>query len=263
MRKKSSLLFLIVCLSIRSVFYAQNVDGETVSTNEVKSLTNIVNESSKRTISEAPKANRTFQKRYKDVYLRNSKFDYKEKEPGFLFKLKQWLNEFLERWLLQNARKTNSSKVMNYVKLVFYSGFVILAIYIIVTLVLKKQFTWLFKKAARKNKMVYDSELEDLNELKFEQLINKALKNSNYRMAVRYYFLWTLNLLDTNQIIQYHPEKTNKDYLNELEETELNKLFQKVSKNYIYIWYGEFEITEDEFQLARDLSLQIINQFDK
>ncbi|WP_407556969.1 hypothetical protein [Winogradskyella sp. 4-2091] len=85
---------------------------------------------------------------------------------------------------------------------------------------------------------------ENIEQIDFDLLISKALKNNNYRLATRYLYLKSLKSLGNKKVIEWHYEKTNTDYLNEIKDNQLKSLFKRVSYIYDYVWYGEFPIDE-------------------
>jgi hypothetical protein len=82
-------------------------------------------------------------------------------------------------------------------------------------------------------------------------LINSAISNGEYRLAIRYYYLLALKHLTVNNRIVWKPQKTNDDYLKELEHTDLKLDFEKITRIYDYIWYGEFEINASRFNTLK------------
>ncbi|PNQ72202.1 hypothetical protein C1T31_12820 [Hanstruepera neustonica] len=88
---------------------------------------------------------------------------------------------------------------------------------------------------------------EDITEVNFDALIKKALKDTNYRLATRYLYLASLKKLTRKNIIDWHYDKTNTDYLNEIEDETIKAYFKRVSYIYDYVWYGEFSIDESSF----------------
>ncbi len=85
---------------------------------------------------------------------------------------------------------------------------------------------------------------ENLNEVNFETLIEDALKEKNYRLATRYLYLKSLKLLTNKDIIEWHYDKTNSEYLNEIKNENTKSVFKRISYIYDYVWYGEFPIDE-------------------
>ncbi len=82
------------------------------------------------------------------------------------------------------------------------------------------------------------------------KLIEKAIAQKKYRLAVRYYYLLTLQKLQENELIEWEPQKTNEDYSNEIKEEKLCLKFKKLTHLYDFVWYGNFEINEFEFEKA-------------
>ena len=93
---------------------------------------------------------------------------------------------------------------------------------------------------------------EDIKQIDFDKLINKALKDKNYRLATRYLYLKSLKTLASKKVIDWHYEKTNSDYLSEIKGRKLKALFKRVSYIYDYVWYGEFPIDEVSFNKNKD-----------
>ncbi len=95
------------------------------------------------------------------------------------------------------------------------------------------------------------------------KLIEEALQNQNYRLAVRYYYLLILQLMSEQQLIAWEPQKTNDDYLKEIERQELKLPFGKITRLYAFIWYGNFDIDEVGYKRAETAfsSLQKLVQY--
>ena len=60
-------------------------------------------------------------------------------------------------------------------------------------------------------------------------------------------YLKCLKVLANKKTIEWHFDKTNTDYLNEIKDSKLKVLFKRVSYIYDYVWYGEFPIDADGF----------------
>ena len=108
--------------------------------------------------------------------------------------------------------------------------------------------------------LYHDTNTDLLARDNFKQLVNEASTDLNYRLAVRYYYLWVLKELSAAKFIHYDVEKTNSDYQFELLNTEMKKPFLYTSYLYNYIWYGEFEVNTLEFEKARTAFDQLLNQ---
>jgi hypothetical protein len=88
---------------------------------------------------------------------------------------------------------------------------------------------------------------ENIKQVDFDKRINSALKEKNYRLATRYLYLKSLKSLANKKTIEWHFDKTNSDYINEIKDVKLKALFKRVSYIYDYVWYGEFPIDEASF----------------
>ena len=84
-------------------------------------------------------------------------------------------------------------------------------------------------------------------------LIQKALGDKNYRLAVRYYYLYILQLMSEQELIDWQLQKTNHDYENEIKKPDLKKAFAKITRLYDYVWYGDFGIDESQYQKAETI----------
>jgi hypothetical protein len=82
-----------------------------------------------------------------------------------------------------------------------------------------------------------------------EEKLQTALKNKNFTEAIRLWYLVTLQKLDKIQLINWHKEKTNRDYLLELLNTRYFESFSRITKIYEYTWYGKFPVTYAEYKV--------------
>ena len=94
-------------------------------------------------------------------------------------------------------------------------------------------------------------EEEDIAEIDFAEHIARALKNKNYKFAVRYQYLELLKNLSEKGLINWEAYKTNYEYLLELKDTDIRNHYRKASLIFDYIWYGNFEISETDYLESR------------
>ncbi len=90
-------------------------------------------------------------------------------------------------------------------------------------------------------------ENEDIEATNWEKLLQQAMAANDTRMAVRYRYMWLLQLLQQSNLIQYRNDKTNYDYFTELQETEYRQSFKQLSRLYEYAWYGNFALTSGAY----------------
>ena len=125
---------------------------------------------------------------------------------------------------------------------------IIILIFTVVFFLVKSKFRRLFFKNKTISEDILISEnIEDINKLDIDELIRKAKTDENWRLATRYYYLKLLKHLSSNEIIVWEINKTNRDYINELRESNYFDSFNKLSRIYNYVWYGNFTISESNF----------------
>jgi hypothetical protein len=88
---------------------------------------------------------------------------------------------------------------------------------------------------------------DDIFEINYSIEINKAVSSGNYRLGVRLMFLQLLKNLSEKNIIDYTQDRTNLDYLLQLNKSSYYKDFFRLTRNYEYAWYGQFDINKEAF----------------
>lgn len=138
-----------------------------------------------------------------------------------------------------------------------------LAVAGIVFLIFKGKFGWLFsgrkfKTGKEPEYSVYEENIHDIN---FGDEIEQAVQSKNYRKAIRLFYLKSLKLLSDAGHIQWQINKTNTDYRREISHKDLREEFDFLSLAFEYVWYGEFEPTEETFLETFDKFRSFNNRF--
>lgn len=119
--------------------------------------------------------------------------------------------------------------------------------------------TWLFMRlnpaasilqTPQAGKITFTEEEEIVQSRDISQLIKEAVASENYRLAIRFYYLLILQKLSEAGFIKYQFPKTNEEYLAEIGQEDLRKQFRQITRIYDFIWYGSFEVTEENFNRA-------------
>ncbi|MEM9076667.1 MAG: hypothetical protein AAGC43_06495 [Bacteroidota bacterium] len=142
----------------------------------------------------------------------------------------------------------NTLKVIQYFIYVLMG---LLVIYLLVRFLVNERFGSIFTKKAT-SLLDVDLSEQHIESLDLDSLMDKAIQNKDYRLAVRYQFLKVLKRLSQKQLIDWNFEKTNSDYEKELNENQLKTKFREVSYLYEHIWYGENPITERQYRKTND-----------
>jgi hypothetical protein len=124
-----------------------------------------------------------------------------------------------------------------------------LAIALIVLVLLRIFAADLFrKKVITKNKpdFNFNDIEEDLNDAPLYNLLKEAIENKQYKLAIRIYYLIVLQELNQRNIIQWHKDKTNYQYIRELANHPLSGHFRHLTTVFERIWFGEVEEISDK-----------------
>lgn len=202
---------------------------------------------------------RVLDKNFKEKY-QDDIYNYKDKDPSLLSQLKLWVLSLIRE--LFHTTPQGAITVFTTLRIIFYLLIVTGVVYFLSKTVLNKQVRWLFNKKDENNQLEYSNNDEKITNINFETLIESAIQEENYRLAIRFYYLWLLKKLDQASIIKYDPQKTNLEYQQELLPNKLSRGFEKASYYYAYIWYGEFTINKSDFTTTSLVYLNLINQID-
>ena len=193
----------------------------------------------------------TFDAKFKEKY-QGSDFDYSVNKPkeSLWQKFKKWLGELLNDWFQSNSLR--GANDLFYVLLriiaIVLIGFVL---YVIIRFVLSRNGNWVFSKKSKKLNPEDRTITENIHELDLPSLIKNYEDKKEYRSALRYQFLYLLKLMTDKNMLEWDPEKTNRDYVRMLSGNALQSDFQKLSFVFENVWYGERTIGENEYAIFR------------
>lgn len=242
----------IVFLVFGLFFYS-----ETISAKSIKALEEVFVEQDSLQIDTIWGEKRHF-KNLKEVYTGEEfVYDRSIESSGWWTRFKQWLNElFIDLFQVQD--KGQSFAFVDIALKIGAVLVILLVIFFIFKAVMNSEGKWVFGKGSDKS-IIPVSDIEaNIHIVDFKTLIASAEAEHNYRLAIRYYYLWLLKGLTTAEIIEYDVEKTNSDYQNEIVSQDLKKNFSYTSYLYNYIWYGEFDVNEHEFNKAKEAFIQFL-----
>lgn len=200
---------------------------------------------------------RSFDEDFKSSYTDNDfRYVQKTKAKNSWDRFWESVNNFL-REMFSNDGNDDGINVGTLVWNILAVIIVVFAVYMIVRSLLGKENTWIFGKS-RKAITVQDITEQELEQMDLPKLIEKTKSDGNYRLAIRYYYLWLLKKLSAREIIKWHPDKTNSEYGYEINNDTLRKEFNYLSYVYDYSWYGEFTIDEAAYTKAEKAFLSTI-----
>lgn len=190
-----------------------------------------------------------FKENFKDNYS-GEDFNYTINDTGGINLMQRILKRFIN-WmgdLFGFDIDFIDYKTLEYI---VYGLLGLIVLYLLIKFLLQNPISSVFKTEA-KAIAGFSYVEEHLEHVDFDQLINTSLKENNYRLATRYLYLKSLKSLANTNTIEWHFDKTNTDYINEIKDLKLKGMFKRVSYIYDYIWYGEFPIDEASFNKNKD-----------
>jgi hypothetical protein len=104
--------------------------------------------------------------------------------------------------------------------------------------------------SSKKVKAAKTGEAVDIDDNDLDERIRQAVAAKDHRMAVRFMYLKALQLLNERQWIKYHADATNYEYVNQMSRHKLAGEFGFLTRVYDYVWYGEFTLTEEQFDVV-------------
>jgi len=102
-----------------------------------------------------------------------------------------------------------------------------------------------------KNKIIKVEEELLTDDSYLEQQLKQAERDKNFRLAIRYLYLQTLNRLSQRNWLNLSPDKTNYQYVRELAKPQLRNSFSRITLHYEYAWYGDFTIDETVYEQVK------------
>jgi len=173
-------------------------------------------------------------------YAERITFPFVEWLQGLLTKIAKWIDGWIDFGEIEGGEHIGNFIIW------IMAAIVVAAI---IFIIFKGNWTWLFKgkkfkKAGEKDYSVYD---EDIHNINFTDEIEASVNAKNYRKATRLFYLKSLKLLSDAGHIQWQINKTNTDYRREIKSLGMREEFDYLSTTFEYVWYGEFEPTEDRF----------------
>jgi hypothetical protein len=118
------------------------------------------------------------------------------------------------------------------------------------------------EKNKKVNAIVVDeNKFENLTITKteLELALEAALKDKNYREAVRIYFIAVIKEMKDRSWIKWEKKKTNHHYINEITGRKQQPDFITATRTFEIVWYGNRSIAENEYAQIEPLFKRLIN----
>ena len=192
-------------------------------------------------------------------YSDKEAFNYEEKvadENSPWSKFKRWVKSILFRFFSYLFGMDAATGILWFILRVL--PFIVLAVlvFLLIRFFLKVNNRNLIYGEQNKSEILFTDEEQIIKNEDINALIAEAIKQKDYRLAIRYHYLLAIKELSENNIIDWQQQKTNEDYIKEIKTNVLQTQFGKITRIYDYVWYGEFEVDAPKFE---NLKLDFIN----
>ncbi|SHG95897.1 DUF4129 domain-containing protein [Flagellimonas flava] len=195
------------------------------------------------------------------TYLEDDAFNYEivKADNSWLDALQNWFYNLLIgffEWLFGMEQAVGYLAVF-----LRFLPYILLAIllFLIIRFFIKANTRSLIYSQKNPNLVVLSEEERIIKTENIQELIQEALAQNNYRLAIRYYYLFILKMLTERELIDWQLQKTNDDYIRELSGNALKSSFSKATLLYDYIWYGEFNIDQERYTKAENVFVSLKN----
>lgn len=212
-----------------SLMYEEEIDTSVYSDDTLSSITFVPIDTFQK---------RNFESSFKNRY-KGEAFDYTEKSKP---KTMENRNSFPWAGLLEG--------IIILIYIIIGLG-VIIGVHILVSILLGKEGIWLINRKSDDKTVFYGDDLQQVADIDFKTLIQQALETNDFRLAIRYQYLFLLQKMSSKSIIELHKDKTNSDYQYEIKDTTLRQSFGYLSYIYDYAWYGEFDVSRPDYDQAQ------------
>ncbi len=174
--------------------------------------------------------------------LSNTNYNYDKVGPApksLWQRFKEWLGRKIDG-IIDTKSGSIVLEILKYI-------LIVASIVLIIFLLLKNDIRALFYGKSASLSIDFKEFEEDIHTINFNELIDIALSEKDFRRAIRLHFLKLLKELSDKNLISWKIDKTNNDYAIELADTRY-KHFKELAISYEYIWYGNFPLEEIHFK---------------
>lgn len=185
---------------------------------------------------------------FKNIHAQydSNAFNYSDKKyqkSNFWDRVGRWFSDFFKsiapNWDL------SISQIVLYLLYIIGGASVL---YILYRIIFTRQHVLMreVKEKETENELVFVE--KNLERIDIQSYIDKALKNENWNLAIRYLQLGNLQLLAKKDLIEWDYRKTNQDFLYEIKDKKLKKHFENSTTVFNYVWYGDFKMDRPTFE---------------
>ena len=174
---------------------------------------------------------------------------YNQETPNSFWKnLGEWLVDKLKK-IFTHVPEEKLSSVLAFIFKAFLWGLALFAISMLFYSLFKHGG---FSKVLNTKNVVIPVDFENLEDNVIEtdwlSLIEQEKNSKRFNVAIRLLYLYTIQQLHKKGFIAWKKDKTNREYINELEKYPISEDFRQLTYYYDYAWFGNFHVHETLFE---------------
>ena len=189
-----------------------------------------------------------------ESYRSDDNFNYNttEAKENALDRFFQWLRNGLRKFFESLFGVKGAAGILLFIFRILPYLLLAFLVFLLLRFFLKVNSNRPIGKTQPKGSVLVSEEEQIIRNENINALISTAIANGDFRLAIRYYYLLALKHLTLKELIIWEPQKTNKDYLQELQTSRFKADFEKITRIYDYVWYGEFAIDDHRFNSLKN-----------
>lgn len=181
------------------------------------------------------------------IYKENPKYAYinEGSERNIISEFWDQIVGFISNFF-RISNKAGVGKLLKYL-------FLILGIYLFVNALLKGTGISFFKKKDADIQVVMKGLPQVKDGTDLENQLRKSIDLKDFKKAIQLIYIKTLLYLNTEERIKILAAKTNLDYISEMKTDPAIESFKKLTSEFEFIHYGDFEATEEKYRTVDQL----------
>jgi len=209
-----------------------------------------------------------FNAEHLNKYKENPDFNYKtvKQSPNLIMRIYNWLGRLFKKFLSWLFGERQAFGIILSLFKVLPYFILLLTLFILAKFFIKINRDSLTRGSLSKKGQIKVLDDETILETEdIDALLQKAIANANFRLAIRFEYLKILKQLTTFNLIDWQVQKTNLDYYNEIKNKELKPFFKESTHLYDCVWYGNFKVDKGHYSALKatlDTFLTKLNQFE-
>ncbi|MCE1188659.1 MAG: hypothetical protein LWX56_05905 [Ignavibacteria bacterium] len=163
---------------------------------------------------------------------------------------KRTWQEIVLEWIGHALGKFLQTKIGNFLIANFFYLVLLIAIALAGYIVYRKKIKWYAPTATRSDSLSMAYRESDLCSSDFDKMIEEAISNEDFRLAIRFSYVKSLRILHELHLIELGQDKTNYQYLRELKDYNVRTIFAQLTQLFEVIWYGSVNTDTSHLQVV-------------